>query len=78
MRYLFALVFGLAGAALAARFLAPWAAPAITGGFTYESPDGEAFVEQASFIGVMLIALLLGWLIGLLLGRALEKPEKPI
>ncbi len=78
MRYLFATIFGLVGAGLAARFLAPWVAPLVTGMQSYESPDGEAFVEQLTFIGVMLGALLVGWIIGLMVGRSLERHEKPM
>lgn len=78
MRYLIAIVCGFVAVALTARFIAPWLAPLVTGTFTYESPDGEAFVEQAVFVGAMLVALTIGWGIGWIIGGALERPDKPL
>ncbi len=78
MRYLFGLICAIACAGVTAKFVATWLAPMITKLFTYESPDGEAFVEQATFILALGLALWIGWIIGWALGRSLERPDKPI
>lgn len=78
MRYLFAIICGFVSAGLAAKFVGPWLAPMVTAMFSYDSPDGEAAVEQAAYVGALAVALLAGWAIGWLIGRSLERPEKPI
>lgn len=78
MRYLIAIVSGFICAGLTAKFIGPWLAPMVTRMFSYDSPDGEALVEQATFVGALGVALLIGWMIGWAIGRSLEKPEKPI
>ena len=50
MRYVMAMVFGVAGAAVAAKLFAGWVAAWVSTSFTYESPDGQADVEQMTFL----------------------------
>jgi hypothetical protein len=73
MRYVVAMICGLAGAAIAGKYVAVQVAPWISRQFSYTSPDGAADVEQLSFIGVLVAGLALGWTIGWLLARPLGK-----
>ena len=68
MRYVMAMVFGVAGAAVAARLFAGWVAAWVSTSFTYESPDGQADVEQMTFLGVLIIGMAVGWTIGWMFG----------
>lgn len=68
MRYVLAMACGLAGAVLAARFVAVTLAPWASRQFTYESPDGSANVEQLTFVAVLGLGLLAGWAAGWMVG----------
>jgi len=73
MRYIMAMVFGLAGAALAAWLLANRLSGWVSRQFTYASPDGQANVEQLTFLAILLIGLALGWSIGWAIGSPLAR-----
>lgn len=70
MRYVIAMICGVIGAAIAAKFLAGMLASWVSTQFTYQSPDGQSDVEQMTFLGVMIVALAIGWLIGWMLGAS--------
>lgn len=76
MRYVIAMICGLAGAAIAGKYVAVQVAPWMSRQFSYESPDGAANVEQWSFIGVLLAGLVLGWIVGWLLGLPLGRRSR--
>ena len=76
MRYVLAMLFGVAGAAVAARFVASHVAPWVVHQFSYTSPDGEASVEQMAFLGVLAGGLVIGWAIGWMLGAPLGKRRR--
>jgi hypothetical protein len=78
MRYLIAIVFAIAGAALAILFLSGPVANWIALQFSFESSDDAENLNQMAFIAVNLLGLIVGWSIGWALGGKLERPEKPI
>ena len=73
MRYVTAMICGVVGAALAARFLAGWVASWVSTSFVYESPDGQSDVEQMTFLGVLIVGMAIGWTIGWMLGAPLAR-----
>lgn len=76
MRYLIAMVFGVAGAALAMYFLsgpiADWAALQ----FKYDSSDGAENVNQIAFMAINLAGLAIGWTIGWAVGAPLDNEKR--
>ena len=78
MRYLIAIVFAIAGAALAIMFLSGPFANWIALQFSFESSDDAESLNQMAFIAVNLVGLIVGWTIGWALGARFERPEKPI
>ena len=78
MRYLIAIVFAVAGAALAIMFLSGPIANWFALQFSFESSDDAESLNQMAFIAVNLLGLIVGWTIGWALGGKLERPEKPI
>jgi len=73
MQYVLAMICGLAGAAIAGKFVAVKLAPWVSRQFSYASPDGAASVEQWAFIGILAVGLALGWTIGWLLSLPLGR-----
>ena len=76
MRYVMAMVFGVAGAAAAAKFLAGWVASWVSTSFVYESPDGQSDVEQMTFLGVLIVGMAVGWTIGWMLGAPFGRRKR--
>ncbi|MCC7251846.1 hypothetical protein [Hyphomicrobium sp.] len=72
MRYLIAIIFAIAGAALAMHFLsgpvADWAALQ----FKFESSDEAENINQLAFMIVNLAGLIVGWTIGWAIGTPLR------
>lgn len=68
MRYVIAMICGLAGAAAAGRLVAVQLAPWMSAQFSYTSPDGAASVEQWTFIGVLGAGSAVGWALGWAIG----------
>ncbi|MEM9357444.1 MAG: hypothetical protein AAGB04_14645 [Pseudomonadota bacterium] len=68
MRYVLAMIFGVAGAAIAAWLFAGWIASWVSTSFTYESPDGQADVEQMTFLAVLIVGMAIGWTVGWMFG----------
>lgn len=73
MRYVMAMIFGVVGAAAAAKFGAGMIASWVSTQFTYQSPDGQSDVEQLTFLGVMIVGLLIGWTIGWMIGGPMSR-----
>jgi len=70
------MICGLAGAVLAGKYVAVQVAPWISQQFSYDSPDGAAYVEQWSFIAVLVAGLALGWTVGWLLAQPLGRRSR--
>ncbi len=68
MRYVLAMLFGIAGAAATAWLFAGNLAGWVSRQFTYQSPDGQSDVEQMSFLAILVIGMAIGWTIGWMLG----------
>ena len=73
MRYFVAIIFAIAGAALAMHFLsgpvANWAALQ----FKFDSSDDAEAVNQLAFMVVNLAGLIVGWIIGWAIGGPLRR-----
>lgn len=73
MRYLVAIVFAIAGAALAMHFLsgpvADWAALQLK----FDSSDDAETVNQLAYMVVNLTGLVIGWSIGWVIGGPLQR-----
>lgn len=73
MRYLVAIIFAIAGAALAMQFLsgpvADWAALQLK----FDSSDEAENINQLAFMAVNLAGLVIGWAIGWALGGSLRR-----
>jgi len=73
MRYVVAMIFAFAGAAIAGRFVGVHLTPWMVQQFSYTSPDGAASVEQFTFIGVLACGLALGWVLGWIVGAPFSR-----
>ncbi len=69
MRYLIAMIFAATFAAVTTVFLATPVASWIVDKLKFDSPDQVADLHSAIFLGVNLLAMLIGWTIGWALGR---------
>jgi vancomycin permeability regulator SanA len=72
MRYLVAMIFAAAFAAVTTVFLATPIASWAVDKMKFDSPDQVADLHSAIFLGVNLLAMLIGWTIGWALGRSLS------
>ncbi len=72
MRYLVAMIFAAAFAAVTTVFLAAPVATWVVDQLKFDSPDQVADLHSAIFMGVNLAAMLIGWTIGWALGRSLS------
>jgi vancomycin permeability regulator SanA len=72
MRYLVAMIFAATFAAVATVFLATPVASWVVDKLKFDSPDQVADLHSALFMGVNLLAMLIGWTIGWALGRSLS------
>jgi hypothetical protein len=77
MRYLVAIIFAIAGAALAFNFLsgavADWAALQ----FKFESSDGADNMNQLAFMATNILGLIVGWAVGWTIAGPLSKGQRP-
>lgn len=64
MRYLVAILFALAGAALAFAFAGGPAADWLVSQRTFESSDDAENLHQLAFMGVNLVGMVIGWTLG--------------
>ena len=77
MRYVMAMIFGILGAAATAFLFAGTVASWVSTQFTYESPDGQSDVEQATFVAVLIVGMAIGWTIGWMFGGSMGKRNEP-
>lgn len=77
MRYLVAILFALAGAALAFVFAGSPVADWITAQRTFESSDDAENLNQLAFMGVNLVGMIIGWTLGWALGAKLGDADEP-
>ena len=76
MRYLVAMACAIVVAALATIFVSPRLASLMVDQFTFTSPDEVGNLEDGVFMGANVIALLLGWWLGWMIGGRLTKPAE--
>ena len=76
MRYVIAMLCGTVSAALAATLLSGPIARWLSMRFTYQSPDGQNDVEQMAFLGVMIVAMALGWAVGWAIGTPFAQRDR--
>lgn len=69
MRYVFAMMFAIAAAALATLYLSSPVASWVVRQFEFDSPDTVASLHAATFMACNLASLLTGFLLGWGLGR---------
>lgn len=75
MRYLVAILFALAGAALAFAFAGSPFADWLVAQQSFESSDDAENLHQLAFMGVNLIGMITGWVIGWALGARLGERD---
>ena len=76
MRYVIAMGFAIAGAAVAAWLFGNKLSGWFSRQFTYSSPDGQANVEQMAFLAVLLTGILVGWFIGWAVGSPFARRRR--
>lgn len=76
MRYLVAMLFAIIAAGLATVFISSPVASWVVARMAFESPDQVADLHSALFMGVNLLAMLIGWTIGWALGGPLSAKQK--
>ena len=68
MRYLVAMLFAIAFAALAMLFVSGRLANWVVAKFAFDNPDQVNDLHVAMFMGANLAALLIGWIVGWMVG----------
>lgn len=74
MRYLTAMIFGVAVALLFTLFLSSSLASWVVARHTFDSPDTVNDLHSFVFMATNLTGLVIGWTIGWWLGARFEKP----
>ena len=77
MRYLIAMLVAVVAAVLVTIFVSPQLASMAVDRFTFESPDEVGNLEDGVYMLSNLVALLIGWGIGWLIGGRLVSPPPP-
>ncbi len=75
MRYLIAIVLGVAGALVATIFFSSSIASSVVNARTFDNPDDVASLHSLVFMGCNLAGLIVGWTIGWAIGGAMEKDD---
>jgi hypothetical protein len=75
MRYLVAILFALAGAALAFVFAGGPVADWLVASRTFESSDDAENLHQLAFMGVNLVGMIIGWTLGWALAAKLGEAD---
>ena len=76
MRYLVAILFALAGAALAFAMVSGPAADWAVARQTFESSDDAENLHQLAFMGVNLVGMIIGWTLGWALAAKLGDSDE--
>jgi hypothetical protein len=77
MRYLIAMLVAIVVTLLVTVFLSPLLASMAVDRFTFESPDEMGNLEDGAYMLSNLVALLVGWGLGWLIGGRLVSPRPP-
>lgn len=73
LRYAIAMALALGGALLASQTISPLAAQWVVTGVSFESPDQVSNAEDAAFLGLAAVGLVVGWLVGWALAGLVAK-----
>jgi membrane associated rhomboid family serine protease len=76
MRYVVAILFAIAGAALAMMFISQNVADNIVASMRFDNPDQVADMHVAIYMATNLAGLLVGWTLGWLIGMPFKKRQK--
>ena len=76
MRYVIAILFAIAGAALAMTYVSQNVADNIVASYRFDNPDQVADMHVAVYMATNAAGLLLGWALGWLIGMPLKKRQK--
>ena len=76
MRYVIAILFAVAGAALAMIYVSQNVADNIVASYRFDSPDQVAGMHAAIYMATNFVGLLLGWAVGWLAGMPFKKRQK--
>lgn len=74
MRFFLALAGAVVCALLTSMFLANGVASWVVRQFAFESPDQVSDLHVSVFMGINVLGLLVGWLAGFAIGKALSDP----
>jgi vancomycin permeability regulator SanA len=77
MRYLIAMLVAIVVTLLVTVFVSPQLASMAVDRFTFESPDEVGNLEDGVYMLSNLVALLIGWGLGWLIGGRLVSPPPP-
>ena len=78
MRYVVAMLLAIACAAVTTLYVSSPIATWITSKMRYDNPDSVADLHSAIFIGINILALVIGWAIGWAASGAFERAEPEI
>ena len=73
MRYVIAILFAIAGAALAMMYVSQNVADNIVASYRFDNPDQVADMHVAIYMTTNVVGLLIGWTIGWLIGMPFKK-----
>jgi phosphate/sulfate permease len=76
MRYVIAILFAIAGAALAMIYVSQNVADNIVASYRFENPDQVADMHVAIYMATNALGLLFGWAFGWLAGMPFKKRQK--
>jgi len=77
MRYLLAIILGGAAAFVATTTFSSAIATWVVGQFAFDNPDQVSDLHDAVFMGINLVALLIGFTIGWAIGVKIEGGDEP-
>jgi phosphate/sulfate permease len=76
MRYVIAILFAIAGAALAMIYVSQNVADNIVATYRFDNPDQVADMHVAVYMATNVAGLLIGWIIGWLAGMPFKRRQK--
>lgn len=76
MRYVIAILFAIAGAALAMTYLSQNVADNVVSSYRFDNPDQVADLHVAVYMATNAAGLLLGWTVGWLIGMPFKRRQK--
>lgn len=74
MRYLIAMICGIAVALLVTMLASPLVADWVVAQHTFDSPDTVSDLHTFTYMATNLVGLVIGWTIGWWLGARFDKP----